>query len=169
MKYIFALCFLLSAQFAQAQMSLLINGTRIATNAAILAARHKKAANANVVPVQADGSAAPAFGKGVASFSYQGQTVPLKRTASETFKGKGYPEIQALEAALEESHKGLLADSVQSFLPAAKREAIINAARKAAAARSDWNYAPYQQELAFYEKEEARRQQVVQPAPASSN
>ena len=95
--------------------------------------------------------------------------MPRKRTALETFKGKGGPEIQALEALLEESHKALLADSVQSFLPTAQHEAIVAAARKAAAARPDWNYAPYQQELAFYEKQEARRQPLAPSAPAGAN
>ncbi|QJX48525.1 hypothetical protein HMJ29_17020 [Hymenobacter taeanensis] len=158
-------------------MSLLLGGTRLAVSAASMAARQKKAGKSHPAPTKNAASAsasvpgagaAPVTGLGVTSFSYKGQTVPVKRTTPETFKGKGGPEIQALEALLAERHMALLADSVQSFLPAAQHEAIVEATRKAVATRPNWNYAPYRQELAFYEKEEARRQQKLQLAPNSA-
>jgi hypothetical protein len=68
----------------------------------------------------------------------------------------------ALEESLEKIRQAMLADSVQSFLPAAQTEAVVAATRKAAAVRSNWDYSPYQQEFAFYQQEEARRQKTAQ-------
>ncbi|OON70022.1 hypothetical protein [Hymenobacter sp. CRA2] len=166
MKYLFTLVLFVFVHHAQAQIGLLMGGVRAASAAATIAARQKKAQK-NVQPADAAAPATPAAGPGVTPFSFRGQSVPRKRTEAATFKGKGGAEIQALEAALEEIHVAFQADSVKAFLTAAHTEAVIAANRKAVAVRPNWNYAPYQQELAFYQKEEARRQQPAgQPASA---
>ena len=169
MKYLFTLLLCVSVQLVQAQSSLLINGMRGAASAASLAARkskanaHKKATAVSEAATQSSaGRPTP-----VTPFTYKGQEVSRQRTAAGTLKGKGAEQIMALEAALEQSHQALLADSVQPFLTAPQTEAIMLAARQAAAARPSWNYSAYQQELAFYQEEEARRQQALLPAPAT--
>lgn len=164
MKYIVTLAAVLTIQQAQAQIGLIMGGTRAAVSVATLAARQKKA---KAAAPKADGPAAtPTLGRGVTLFTYHGENIQRKRTAPETFKGKGGPEIQALEALLEQRHQALLADSTASILTPEQLTALTTAARTAAAARPDWNYAPYQQELAFYQKEEQRRQPAAQPVPA---
>ncbi|MBT9392431.1 hypothetical protein KLP40_04580 [Hymenobacter sp. NST-14] len=169
MKFLFTLLLCVSGPLVQAQSSLLLNGMRAATSAATLAARKSKA-NAHKKAGAAPEAATPSsVGRPapVTPFTYQGQVVSRQRTAAGTLKGKGVEQIMALEAALEQSHQALLADSVQPFLPATQTEAIMQAAREAAAARPGWNYAAYQQELAFYQQEDARRQQALLPAPAA--
>jgi hypothetical protein len=164
MKYIFTLAAVLTIQQAQAQIGLLMSGTRAAVSVATLAARQKKS---KAVAKPAEGKAdTPAPARGVTPFTYHGQSIPRKRTAEATFKGKGGPEILALEALLEQRHLALLADSTTSVLAPEQLAAIVAADRTAVAARPDWNYAPYRQELAFYQKEELRRQPAPQPAPA---
>ena len=163
MKYIITLAAALTIQQAQAQIGLIMNATRAATAAATLAARQKKNKDAQQAAGTAD---APVLGRGVTLFNYHGQSVQRKRTAPETFKGKGGPEIQALEALLEQRHQALLADSTGSVLTPEQLTALTTAARTAATARPDWNYAPYQQELAFYQKEEERRHPATPPASA---
>lgn len=163
MKYIITLAAVLSIQQAQAQIGLIMNGTRAAVATATLVARQKK----NKAAQQAAGNAdAPVLGRGVTLFKYRGEDVQRKRTAPETFKGKGGPEIQALEALLEQRHQALLADSISSVLTPEQLTTITTAARASATARPDWNYAPYQQELAFYQKEEERRHPAALPASA---
>ncbi|MCA8830085.1 hypothetical protein [Hymenobacter pini] len=161
MKYIITLTAALTIQQAQAQISLIMNATRAATAAATLASRQKK----NKAAQQAAGTTeTPVLGRGVTLFTYRGESIQRKRTAPETFKGKGGPEIQALEALLEERHQALLADSTTSVLSSDQLTVLTTAARTAATARPDWNYAPYRQELAFYQKEEARRHPAATPA-----
>lgn len=170
MKYFFTLMLVVTGQLAQAQSSRLVSNVRTATQVATMVARannnktkikHKSA----LAPEVASPSTASTVGQPapIMPFTYRGQAVSRQRTTPETIKGKGAPEILALEAALEQTHQALLADSAQSFLPATQNEAIIAAARKAATVRPAWNYSAYQQELAFYQQEEARR---MAPAPA---
>ncbi|OWP63083.1 hypothetical protein CDA63_11160 [Hymenobacter amundsenii] len=170
MKYLFTILLLATVQLSYAQSSLLLNGIRTATNVGRIAAR----ANNNKTKIKQKSALAPeATSSSTAStvgqpapimpFTYRGQAVSRQRTTAETIKGKGASEILALEAALEQTHQALLADSAQSFLPATQNEAIIAAARKAATVRPAWNYSAYQQELAFYQQEETRR---MAPAPA---
>jgi hypothetical protein len=164
MKYILTLAAVLTIQQAQAQIGLIMGGTRAAVSVATLAARQKKAKAG--APKSEAVAATPALGRDVTLFNYHGQSVQRKRTAPETFKGKGGPEIQALEALLEQRHQALLADSTASVLSPEQLTALTTAARTASTARPDWNYAPYQQELAFYQKEEERRHPAAQPVPA---
>lgn len=164
MKYIFTLVAVLTIQQAQAQIGLIMGGTRAAVSVATLAARQKKAKAA--APKAEAAAATPTLGRGVTLFTYHGENIQRKRTAEATFKGKGGPEILALEALLEQRHQALLADSTASVLTPEQLTALTAAARTAVTARPDWNYAPYQQELAFYQKEEQRRQPAAQPVPA---
>ncbi len=174
MKYLFPLLLLATVQLAHAQSSRLVSNVRTATQVATMVARAnnnktktKVKQKSALAPEAAPASTASTVGQPapIMPFSYRGQAVSHQRTTPETLKGKGAPEILALEAALEQTHQALLADSAQSFLPAAQNEAIIAAARKAAAVRPGWNYSAYQQELAFYQQEEARRTAPT-PAPA---
>ncbi|WBA42877.1 hypothetical protein [Hymenobacter canadensis] len=169
MKYILTLAAVLTIQQAQAQIGLIMGGTRAAVSVATLAARQKKAKAAapkDAAPKAEGAAATPTLGRGVTLFTYHGENVQRKRTTEATFKGKGGPEILALEALLEQRHQALLADSTASVLTPEQLTALTTAARTAATARPDWNYAPYQQELAFYQKEEQRRQPAAQPVPA---
>ncbi|TGE28743.1 hypothetical protein [Hymenobacter metallicola] len=159
MKSFFTLLLALSVHCAHAQVNLIMGGINAARLASRAAANSKKAG-------QAQATAPAGQERYVTPFSYRGQQVSRQRTAVGNLKGKGASEVLALEAALEESHQAMLADSAQSFLPAARVEAIVEAARKAAVARSRWNYAPYHQELAFYQREEARRQKAAAAVPA---
>jgi hypothetical protein len=157
MRYIFSCLLLLTIHAAQAQAQLILFGARMATSAAIIAADKSKAGKAAEAAPAPVASVAPT----TTPFTYRGESVSRRRTTADQLKGKGTTEIMALEAALEESYTALGAvDSVQSFLPPAHYDAIITAARKAAAVRTNWDYSAYQQELAFYQKEEARRQQA---------
>ncbi|MCB2408830.1 hypothetical protein [Hymenobacter lucidus] len=168
MKYFFAAILLFSVHVAEAQIRGLMMGVQGA-NAAYRLANHKKkptstkgkqAAKAEPVPAVV----LPAV-KQVTPFTYRGQSVSHQRTAPDQLKGKGKAEILALEALLDETHTAMQADTLQPFLPAGRFEATVAAARTAAAARPSWDYAPYQNELAFYQQEEARRQLVLNPPP----
>ncbi|TGE13892.1 hypothetical protein [Hymenobacter elongatus] len=171
MKYLFTLALFLSVHFAQAQLYLL-NGGIAAARLAAQAASHKKKSPAGKKKTATTPEPAVVVTpvvtpeRYVTPFTYHGQAVSRQRTAADKLKGKGATEILALEASLEQSHAALLADSVSSFLPTAHYDAIVAAARKAAATRPGWDYSPYQQELAFYQQEEARRQKAAQPSPA---
>ncbi|WP_139255066.1 hypothetical protein [Hymenobacter psychrophilus] len=154
---------------AQAQTSLLLGGVRAATQIGTMAARNSKAkAKAKHKTIGAE-EASPTTPvviptpKSNSAFNYQGQQVARQRTEPGALSGKGSAEIGALETVLEQTHQALLADSAQSFLPAAQLDAIRSAARQAAAARPSWDYSAYQHEVAFYQREEARR---TPPAPA---
>jgi hypothetical protein len=165
MKYLFTVLLVALGVQAQAQIGLLMAGSRAATSAASLAARQKQAAKKTTAAKDAPGAATPELGRGVTALTYHGQVIPCKRTDAASFKGKGGPEIQALESLLEERRQALLADSTASVLSAPQAAAIEQASRQAVAARPDWNYAPYRKELAFYQQEELRRQ-PASPAPS---
>lgn len=178
MKYLFTLLFFVIVQLAHAQASLLVNGVRLAAQLGVMAVRNSKdkappmphvtataeqaaaaaAAAAAVVP-----NVAPVPPASNSEFAYHGQRIARQRTEAKDIKGKGVTEILALEAVLEQTHQALLADSLQSFLSATQLDAIRVVARRAAAARYNWNFAPYQHESGFYQYEEARR---TAPAPA---
>ena len=168
MKYLFTLLFLVSVHLVQAQAGLL-NGARLATQVATMAARNGKAkakSGHQKAPEEALTTAPVVIPtpKSNSAFTYQGQQVARQRTAPGTLSGKGSAEIMALETALEQTHLALLTDSAQSFMPAAQLDAIRTAARQAAAARPSWDYSAYQHEVAFYQREEARR---TAPAPVA--
>ncbi|SET42287.1 hypothetical protein [Hymenobacter actinosclerus] len=169
MKYLFTLLFLASVHLAQAQTSLLLGGMRAATQLGGMAARNSKAkakVKTNAVAEETPASAPVVIPTPTSNsaFTYQGQSVARQRTAPGTLSGKGSAEIMALEAVLEQTHQALLADSAQSFMPAAQLDAIRTAARQAAAARPSWDYSAYHHEVAFYQREEARR---TAPAPVA--
>ncbi|MCB2376873.1 hypothetical protein LGH70_04730 [Hymenobacter sp. BT635] len=134
MKYFFTLVLFLAVSSAQAQVHLIMEGINAARLASRVAAQ-QKAAKAADTTTAATPAAAGTPGHYVTPFTYHGQQVSRQRTAPKKLKGKGAAEIQALEASLEKSNKSLLADSVQSFFPAAKYEAVVEAACQAAAAR----------------------------------
>ncbi|MBT2559105.1 hypothetical protein J7E24_15045 [Hymenobacter sp. ISL-91] len=168
MKYLFTVLFLAGVHLAQAQAGLL-GGARLATQVVTMAARNGKAKAKVKTKAAAEEtpSSAPVVIPTPASnsaFTYQGQQVARQRTAPGTLSGKGSAEIMALEAVLEQTHQALLTDSAQSFLPAAQLDAIRTAAREAAVARPSWDYSAYHHEVAFYQREEARR---TAPAPVA--
>ncbi|PJJ61019.1 hypothetical protein [Hymenobacter chitinivorans] len=168
MKYLLAAILLLTMHAAEAQIQGVLMGMRGA-QAAYNLSHLKRKPNSAKGKAKEKAEEAPAVVlppvKLVAPVSYRGQSFSHQRTPAAQLKGKGQAEILALEALLDETHADLLADSTQSFLPAARYEATVAAARTAAAARPSWDYAPYQNELAFYQQEEARRQLVLNPPP----
>lgn len=169
MKYLFTLLFLMGVHLAQAQTSLLLNGMRAATQLGGMAARNSKSKAKGKAKAAAEETPASVpvvipMPTSNSAFTYQGKEVARQRTAAGTLSGKGSAEIGALEAALEQTHQALLADSAQSFMPAAQLDAIRTAARQAAAVRPSWDYSAYHNEVAFYQREEARR---TAPAPVA--
>ncbi|RFP65059.1 hypothetical protein D0N36_11190 [Hymenobacter lapidiphilus] len=183
MKYLFTLLLFATVQLAHAQASLLINGVRLATQLGVMAARsnkHKAPPMPHVAATAEEAAAAAAAAAATipnvapippasnSEFAYHGQRIARQRTEAKDVKGKGITEIMALEVVLEQTHQALLADSMQSFLPAAQLDVIRAVARRAAAARYNWNFAPYQHELGFYQYEEARRAALA-PAPATNS
>ncbi|MFD1466894.1 hypothetical protein ACFQ48_01560 [Hymenobacter caeli] len=87
-----------------------------------------------------------------------------QRTPADKLPKKGAAQITALEAQLDLCHAAMLANPTGIICTAEQRTAIQSAAVSVARAQSSWNLQPYQQELAFYQAEDVRRQQLAAPA-----
>lgn len=163
-----------AAQEAQAQAGALVNligaGIGLGARAAL---RRKptpeqleaaKAANAQAAADQQAAvlaAAAPAGPKDLV----------LHRTPAAQLPKQAAEQITSLETQLERCHAALLASPTGPVCSPEQRTAIQEAAVQVARAKPGWNLQPYQQEMAFYLAEDARRQQatvpVAPPAPAN--
>jgi len=141
-------------QTAQAQAVFLIGRlVGIGVGAAVNASRTPKSAPV-VEPPAAEVAAAP-------------QALVMQRTPADKLPRRASEQIVALEAQLEQCHAAMLASPTAVVCTAEQRTAIQQAAISVARAKSDWSLQPYQQEMAFYLAEDARRQQAPTPsAPA---
>ena len=88
-----------------------------------------------------------------------------QRTPADKLPKRGAEQITALEAQLDRCHAAMLADPAGVICTPEQRAAIQSAAVSVARAQSGWSLQPYQQELAFYQAEDVRRQQPAVPAP----
>lgn len=97
----------------------------------------------------------------------QPKELVLHRTPTDQLPKKAAEQITALETQLEQCHAAMLANPSGIICTPEQRAAIQRAAVGVARAQSSWNLQPYQQEMAYYQAEDARRQQAVAPvAPA---
>lgn len=92
-----------------------------------------------------------------------------QRTAADQLPKKGAEQITALEAQLEQCRAALLASPTGAVCTPEQRTAIQQAAVSVARANPGWSLQPYQQEMAFYAAEDARRQQAAAPAATPAN
>ncbi|MGI4734477.1 MAG: hypothetical protein ACRYG7_04790 [Janthinobacterium lividum] len=141
-------------QTAQAQAAFLIGRlVGIGVGAAVNASRTPKSAPVAAQPV-AEVAAAP-------------QALVMQRTPADKLPKRASEQIVALEAQLEQCHAAMLASPTAVVCTAEQRTAIQQAAISVARAKPDWSLQPYQQEMAFYQAEDARRQPApTPPAPA---
>ena len=126
-----------------------VNFIRLGMNAATLA---RRAGNKDSTATTASAAATSAS---------QSKTFPMQRTAAAQLPKKGAEQITALEAQLESCHAAMLASPTGVVCPPEQRKAIQQAAVSVARAQANWDLQPYQQEMAFYLAEDARRQQAA--------
>lgn len=149
---------------AQAALVNLVGlGLRLGTNAALKskltpeqraaqqAATDKATASQATAEQNAAGSAAPA-------------ALVMQRTPTDKLPKQAAEQITALEAQLDRCHAALLATPAGVVCTTEQRAAIQQAAVSVARAKPGWDLHPYQQEMAFYMAEDARRQQAASPA-----
>lgn len=99
-----------------------------------------------------------------ATIAAQPKVLVLHRTPADQLPKKGAEQITALEAQLEQCHAAMLANPGGVICTPEQRAAIQSAAVGVARAQAGWSLQPYQQEMAYYQAEEARRQQAAAPA-----
>ena len=88
----------------------------------------------------------------------------MQRTSTDKLPKKGAEQITALEAQLDRCHAAMLADPKAIICSPEQRTTIQSAAVSVARVQSGWSLQPYQQEMAFYQAEDARRQQAAAAA-----
>ncbi|AMJ64982.1 hypothetical protein AXW84_05745 [Hymenobacter sp. PAMC 26628] len=151
-------------QTARAQASLInlvVTGTRLGVQAL---AKNKQPVPAKPIDqATADKNAAA---NTAATIAAQPKELVLHRTPADQLPKKGAEQITALEAQLEQCHAAMLANPSGVICTPEQRAAIQSAAVSVARAQSSWNLQPYQQEMAYYQAEDARRQQAAAPVPA---
>jgi len=144
-----------AVQAAQAQAVFLIGRlVGIGVGAAVNASRTPKSAPVVEQQPASEVAAAP-------------QALVMQRTPADKLPKRASEQIMALEAQLEQCHAAMLASPTAVVCTAEQRTAIQQAALSVARAKSDWSLQPYQQEMAYYLAEDARRQPApTPPAPA---
>ncbi|WP_157886832.1 hypothetical protein [Hymenobacter sp. PAMC 26628] len=166
-RFLFAVVLLSGSgavQTARAQASLInlvVTGTRLGVQAL---AKNKQPVPAKPIDqATADKNAAA---NTAATIAAQPKELVLHRTPADQLPKKGAEQITALEAQLEQCHAAMLANPSGVICTPEQRAAIQSAAVSVARAQSSWNLQPYQQEMAYYQAEDARRQQAAAPVPA---
>jgi hypothetical protein len=93
----------------------------------------------------------------VAHFQAGNESIPQKRTPAKQVHGAAAEEIKALEGFLEAAQTAYARSEEKSICPnSALAQTLIDQIKKA---QSKWDVTPYEQELAFYQQEQQRRQQ----------
>jgi len=87
------------------------------------------------------------------------------RTPADKLPKQAAEQITSLEAQLDACHAAMLASPTGAVCPPEQRTAIQQAAVRVARAKPGFDLQPYQQEMAYYLAEDARRQPA--PAPAT--
>jgi hypothetical protein len=152
-----------AAQAAQAQaalVNLMVTGTRLGIKA--LAKNKQPVPDKPIDQATADKNAAA---NTAATIAAQPKALVLHRTPADQLPKQAAAQITALETQLEQCHAAMLASPTGVICTPEQRAAIQSAAIGVARARSSWDLQPYQQEMAYYQAEDARRQQAA-AAPA---
>lgn len=91
----------------------------------------------------------------------------VHRTSADKMPKQAATQITDLETQLDRCHAAMLASPTAAVCSAEQRAAIQSAAVSVARAKPGFDLQPYQQEMAYYMAEDARRQQApTPPAPA---
>ncbi len=154
-----------TVQAAQAQGSLvhlITAGTMLGTRALM-----KNKQPVPVKPIDQATADKNAAANTAAIIAAQPKELVPHRTPTDQLPRKGAEQITALEAQLEQCHAAMLANPSGVICTPEQRTAIQNAAVGVARAQSGWNLQPYQQEMAYYQAEDARRQQAVAPVASA--
>lgn len=160
------LAFSLSAvHTAQAQVGPLVNligaglglGTRLALQPK-LTPEQKAAQQAAAAKEAADSKATERAGTAAPT------ELVMHRTPADKLPKQAAAQITDLEAQFDRCHAAMLASPAGTVCMAEQRAAIQAAAISVARAKPGFNLAPYQQEMAYYMAEDARRQQPATPA-----
>lgn len=154
-----------SIHTAQAQMGPLVNligaglglGARMALQPK-LTPEQKAAQQAATAKESADSKATERVG------TVAPAELVMHRTPADKLPKQAAAQITDLEAQLDQCHAAMLASPAGTVCTAEQRAAIQAAAISVARAKPGFNLAPYQQEMAFYMAEDARRQQPATPA-----
>ncbi len=89
----------------------------------------------------------------------------MHRTPADKLPKQAAEQLTGLEAQLDACHAAMLASPTGAVCTPEQRAAIQSAAVSVARAKPGFDLHPYQQEMAYYLAEDARRQQAA-PAPA---
>lgn len=175
-KLLFSAVFLVglgSAQVAQAQaalVSLISTGIRLGVMAATQPkltpeqkAAKKAADKAAADKAVADQEAAEHSPVALAAPAAPTELV-MHRTPADKLPKKAAAQITDLEAQLDRCHAAMLATPAGPVCTAEQRAAIQAAAISVARAKPGFDLHPYQQEMAYYMAEDARRQPAPTPA-----
>ena len=153
-----------AARPAQAQLANLIaTGLRIGVGVAMQTPAQRAAQQAAAQKAVADAEAAQTVAERDAAGPAVPATLVLHRTPADKLPKKGAEQLTALEAQLDRCHAAMLADTKAAVCTPAQRAAIQQAAIGVARAQPGFDLHPYQQEMAFYLAEDARRQGAATP------
>lgn len=163
MKKLLPLLLLLgAASTAQAQLvNAISTGLRVGVSAA---AASRSAAGARNYVESAD-PRAPTPDVNVTPATYRGQAYPQKRTAPGKLKTPGGEQIAWQEAELQKCQATMLADSTAAVGPPETWARLKASQETIARERPTWNVQAYRDEAAFYQAEQARRQQRTVAVP----
>lgn len=150
---------------AQAQVGPLVNligaglglGTRLALQPK-LTPEQKAAQQAAAAKEAADGQVTEHVGTAAPT------ELVMHRTPADKLPKQAAAQITDLEAQLDRCHAAMLTSPAGTVCTTEQRAAIQAAAISVARAKPGFNLAPYQQEMAYYMAEDARRQQAATPA-----
>lgn len=157
-----------AAQTAQAQAAFLIGRlVGIGVSTAIGAARAPKLTPEQKAAQQQE-AARTLADQAAAERSASSPAVPKElvqyRTPADKLPKQAAVQITDLEAQLDACHAAMLAHPTGAVCSPEQRAAIQQAAVSVARAKPGFDLQPYQQEMAFYMAEDARRQQTAAPA-----
>ncbi|GEM_PF-1312207 len=158
-----------AAPTAHAQMNPLVNLIGAGLSLGARAVKQHKLTAEQLAAQQANAAKATATSANqMTQLAATGATAPqelvMRRTATDQLPKQATAEITSLEAQLEQCHAAMLASPTGTVCTAEQRAAIQRAAVSVARAKPGWDLQPYQQEMAFYAAEDARRQQAASPA-----
>ncbi|GAA4504535.1 hypothetical protein GCM10023172_30870 [Hymenobacter ginsengisoli] len=160
-----------AAQTAQAQAALLLGRlVGIGVSSAIGASRSAKLTPEQKA-AQQQAAAQNLANQAAAERNAAGWAAPtelvMHRTPAAQLPKQAAEQITTLEAQLDACHAAMLASPTGPVCPPEQRAAIQQAAMGVARAKPGFDLHPYQQEMAYYMAEDARRQQAAAPsAPA---
>ena len=94
----------------------------------------------------------------VTYFEYQGEKIAKQRTPADKLKGGGASMVRELEALLDSGYVKLFAAPLEPLYTATQFSRIALVQLQVRAARPKWNHAAYELEVAFYQREQLRRE-----------